>query len=82
MDFIEHDQAVLVLPEEEGWLHNPVPVLPSFQVEVDRCRTLVGYGARQRRLSNLARGPIMATAANSAKECSIRGVTARGIILA
>ena len=30
MNFIEHDQAILVLTEKEGWLGKPVPILPSL----------------------------------------------------
>jgi hypothetical protein len=30
MNFVEDDQAILVLPEEESWLCEPVPVLPSL----------------------------------------------------
>jgi hypothetical protein len=30
MNFVQDDQAILVLPEEEGWLCKPVAVLPSL----------------------------------------------------
>jgi hypothetical protein len=41
MDFVEDDQAILVLPQEESWLCEFASILPSFKVEVERPWTLV-----------------------------------------
>jgi hypothetical protein len=41
MNFVEDDQAILVLPQEESWLCEFVSILPSFKVEVERPWTLV-----------------------------------------
>ena len=35
MDFVEDDQAILVLPKEESWLCESISILPSFEVEVE-----------------------------------------------
>ncbi len=55
MNFVEDDQASLVLSEKKGWLCKPVPVLPSLQVKVERRGTVVRNLSRQSRCSNLTR---------------------------
>ena len=55
MNFVENDQAILVLPQKESWLCKPVPVLPSLQVKIDRRGTLIGNCPCQGRFSNLTR---------------------------
>ena len=35
VNFVEDDQAILVLTEKECWLCKPVPIFPSFEVKVE-----------------------------------------------
>jgi hypothetical protein len=35
MNFIQHDQAVLILAEEEDWLDQLLPVLACFQIKIE-----------------------------------------------
>jgi hypothetical protein len=35
VNFIEDNQAILILPEEESWFCKSVAVLPSLQVKIE-----------------------------------------------
>jgi hypothetical protein len=48
-------QAILVLPKKESWLCKPIPILPGFQVKVDRRGAPIGNLSRQSRFANLTR---------------------------
>ena len=55
MDFVEDDQAILVLPQEESWLCEFVSILPSFKVELERSWTLCLRSLSQSCFTDLAR---------------------------
>jgi hypothetical protein len=52
---------VSVLPQKESWLCEPVPILPSLQVKVERAWALVGNLACQSCFSDLTRPLWVAT---------------------
>jgi len=82
MDFVEDDQAVLVLPQEECWLCQFVSILPSFKVELERSWTLCLRSLSQSCFTDLARPDDRNSGLISKRIVSMDGVTDRAIIRA
>jgi hypothetical protein len=55
MDFIEDDETIFELPQEERWLCKPVAILARLQVKVERPWAMVCKLSRQRGFSDLTR---------------------------